>query len=233
MTQQGQWVCCGPDRAFACNIAAGRVISFGNTPNGWNLTVELEAPGDANRKLQEVMDIMITGKTFKRNKQKVEQMRGLLRVIKQMWTGRRDATSVPPLQHFGVQGTDRLVRPNERSLEPFLGTDGEETMMDHHGNDDAGETSAVKSKIQPMKASDQEIATTHAAITHIAIGVVLVLVALDGQTLTDDSGTSRTVFPQQTWTVGSSLMAPFRRRGMTVETLMEPLRFWWWKSSGA
>ena len=31
--------------------------------------------------------------------------------------------------------------------------------MDHHGDDDAGETSAVRSKMQSMKSSDQEIAT--------------------------------------------------------------------------
>ena len=34
--------------------------------------------------------------------------------------------------------------------------------MDHHGDDDAGETSTVKPKIQPMKPSDQEIATREA-----------------------------------------------------------------------
>ena len=44
----------GPDRAF------GRVIPFESTPNGWNLTVELEAPNDVNCKLQEIMDIMMT-----------------------------------------------------------------------------------------------------------------------------------------------------------------------------
>ena len=41
----------------------------------------------------------------------------------------------------------RLVRPHERSLEPFTETDGDETMMDNPGDDDAGETAAVKSKI--------------------------------------------------------------------------------------
>ena len=35
-------------------------------------------------------------------------------------------------------------------------------MMDNLGGDDAGETNAVKSKIQPMKPSDQEIATQEA-----------------------------------------------------------------------
>ena len=32
MTQQGQWVCFGPDRAFAYKIESGRVIPFTNTP---------------------------------------------------------------------------------------------------------------------------------------------------------------------------------------------------------
>ena len=48
MTQQGQGVCFGPDRAFAYKIETGRVIP--STPNGWNLTVELEAPNGANSK---------------------------------------------------------------------------------------------------------------------------------------------------------------------------------------
>ena len=38
-------------------------------------------------------------------------------------------------------------------------------MMDNPGDDDAGGISAVKSKIQPMKPSDQEIAT-HEACVH-------------------------------------------------------------------
>ena len=42
----------------------GRVIPLESTPNGWNLTVELEAPNDANSKLQEVMDMMMTEKRF-------------------------------------------------------------------------------------------------------------------------------------------------------------------------
>ena len=52
MTQQGQWVSFGPGGAFAYTIDTGRVIPFESTPNGWNLTVELEAPNDANNKLQ-------------------------------------------------------------------------------------------------------------------------------------------------------------------------------------
>ena len=64
MTQQGQWVCFGPDRVFAYKIETGRVILFESTPNGWNLTVEPEAQNDANNKLQEIMDIMMT-ETFR------------------------------------------------------------------------------------------------------------------------------------------------------------------------
>ena len=59
----------------------------------------------------------------------------------------------------------RAARPQEPSLEPLTGTDGDETMMDNPGADDAGETSAVRSKIQPMKPSDQEMAT-HEACGH-------------------------------------------------------------------
>ena len=40
---------------------------FENMPNGLNLTVELEAPDDAYRKLQEIMDTM-------RAEKRVEQM---------------------------------------------------------------------------------------------------------------------------------------------------------------
>ena len=50
MTQQGQWVCFGPDDAFAYKVETGRVIPFESTPNGCNLTAELEAPNDANSK---------------------------------------------------------------------------------------------------------------------------------------------------------------------------------------
>ena len=59
MTAQGQWVCFGPDRAFAYKIETGRVIPFESTPTGWNLTMELEAPENANKKLQEAMDTKI------------------------------------------------------------------------------------------------------------------------------------------------------------------------------
>ena len=52
MTQQGQWVCFGLDRAFAYKTE----------------TVELEAPNDANSKLQDIMDIMMTEKRLNRRR---------------------------------------------------------------------------------------------------------------------------------------------------------------------
>ena len=82
----------GPDRAFAYTIDTGRVIPSESTPNGWNLTVELVAPNDANSKLQEVMDSMMTEKRLEET-EKSEHMRGLPRAIKQMLTGRKDVSS--------------------------------------------------------------------------------------------------------------------------------------------
>ena len=61
-------------------------------PNGWNLTDELEAPDDANSKLQEVNDISMTEKRVEQT-EKIEHMRGLPHAIKQMLTGRKDVSS--------------------------------------------------------------------------------------------------------------------------------------------
>ena len=58
MTQQGHWVCFGPDRAFAYKPETGRVIPFEPTGSGWNLTMELEAPADANEKVQSAVEAM-------------------------------------------------------------------------------------------------------------------------------------------------------------------------------
>ena len=65
---------------------------------------------------------------------------------------------------FWVAG-HRPVKPHEGSLEPLTETDGDETVMDNPGDDDPGETSAGKSKIQPIKPSGQEVAT-HEACGH-------------------------------------------------------------------
>ena len=77
----------------------------------------------------------------------------------------------------------RLVRPSERSLEPLVETAGDETTMDNPGDDDSGETIAVKSKIQHRIKRLPH--TKHVVIIRIAIGAVLMLVALGGQTLTN------------------------------------------------
>ena len=82
MTQQGQRVCPGPDRAFAYKIDTGRVTPWESTPNGWNLAVEPKAPNDANRKSQEVMDIMHTEQL--EEIQEVEHMSAPARVFKQI-----------------------------------------------------------------------------------------------------------------------------------------------------
>ena len=89
MTREGQWVCFGPDRAFAYKIETGRVIPFESTPNVLKLTVELEAPNNANNKSQEIMDIMMTKKRLDHT-EKIEHMKGVPDVIKQMLTARKD-----------------------------------------------------------------------------------------------------------------------------------------------
>ena len=115
MTQQGHWGCFGSDRAFAYQIEIGRVIPLESTPNGWNLTVELKAPNDANSNFQEVMDKMMTEKGLEQT-EKIKHMRGLPHAIEQMLTGRKDVFSLQP-------------------LEPLTETDGDETMMDNAGDD--------------------------------------------------------------------------------------------------
>ena len=219
MTQQGQLVCFGTERAFANKMETGKVIPFEGTPKGWNFTVELEAPNNANNKLQEVMDIMMTEKRLEQTG-KIEHMRGLSQVLKQMLTGRKDVFCTT-FTNFSV-ARHRLARPHERSLEPLTETDGDETVMDNPGDEDAGETSAVKSKIQPMKPSDQEIAT-HEACGHYPYRDWCR--ACDGGTGRWDAHTrrheNRTVCLWRAWIMGSSLMET------TVGTQGEPLRFWW------
>ena len=94
----------------------------------------------------------------------------------------------------------------ERSLEPLTETDRDEKMMDNPGDDDAGKTSAVKSKIQPLKPSDQQIAT------HEACGHYLYRDWCRAcwwhwavNTLTNDGMKNKTVCLCRAWTTGSSL----------------------------
>ena len=134
MTQQRQWECFGFDRAFACNRETGRVIPFESTLNGWNLAIELEAPNDANSKLQEVMDIMIT----KKRTEQTEKMPHANKQIDVDWT--TEGTSFWVARH-------RPVRPIERSLEPLTQTDGDDAMMDNPRDDDAGETNPTNEAI--------------------------------------------------------------------------------------
>ena len=75
---------------------------------------------------------------------------GTIECVQKLDPEQDDGLSQKLEQKFG----HKLVR----SLEPLTETDGDETMMDNPGNDDAG----VKSKIQPMKPSEQEIATPEA-----------------------------------------------------------------------
>ena len=104
---------------------------------------------------KKIMYIMVTEQRLEQT-EKIEHIRRLPHAIKQMLTGRKDVSSFTT---FWV-AEHRPVRPHERPLEPLTETDGDET-----GDDDAGETSAVKSKLQPMKPTDQEI-DTHEACGH-------------------------------------------------------------------
>ena len=97
MTQQGQWVCFGPDPAFACKINVGRAKSLENT---------LEAPSDVNRKLEEVMDIMMTEQRLEKT-EKVEHLRRLPHAIEQVLSGPQKTHS------FGWQSTDLLYKTSD------------------------------------------------------------------------------------------------------------------------
>ena len=156
---------------------------------------------------QEVMDIMMTEKRLQ-----IEHMRGLHHAIKRMWTGRKDVSSFWVAEHGPV-------RPHERSLEPLTGTDGCGTMMDNLVDDDAGETSAVRSQIQPVKPSDQEIAT-HEACGHCPYrDWYRACVGVTGRTLTNDGMKNKTVClcEHGLWVL--------HRWGDDGEKTREPLRF--------
>ena len=112
MTQQGQWVCFGPDRPFAHKIDTGRVLPFESTT----------VPNEANSKLQEVIDIMMTEQRLEQV-EKVEHGKGLPHAIKQMLTGHS--------RHTFCGGR----APSERSLEPLTDTEGDETVMNQHDDD--------------------------------------------------------------------------------------------------
>ena len=103
MTEQGQWVCFGPDRAFAYKIDTGRVVPFENTPSGWNLTVELEAPSDANEKLRTVMEVAASERRL--NQKSTAARCSLPDKVLQMINGSQRVASPSSDQNpFGWQG---------------------------------------------------------------------------------------------------------------------------------
>ena len=100
MTAQGQWVCFGPDRAFAYKIETGRVIPFKPTPTGWNLTMELEALENANRKLQQVMDTKIAEMRTGSQSPGLNPLGGLPTRVREL------IEESAPLHPFGWQGSN-------------------------------------------------------------------------------------------------------------------------------
>ena len=130
MTQQGQWVCFGPDRA----LATGRVIPFESTPSGWNLRVEF-----SKHQMRPTAKLQASHGHHDET-EKIEHMRGLPHAIKQNVVRTEGCVF---FSTFSVAG-HRLVRPQERSLIPLTVTDGDETMMDNPGDDDGWGTCAVK-----------------------------------------------------------------------------------------
>ena len=57
MTKQGQWVVFSPSEGFAYQPQSKRMVKFDNTPTGWDLTVELEAPNEANKRIEEYAQV--------------------------------------------------------------------------------------------------------------------------------------------------------------------------------
>ena len=101
MTEKGQWVCFGPDRAFAYKIDTGRVIPSEPTETGWNLTVELEAPYYANEKLNAALEVAESAQRVDQRLQSTP-MGELPSKVMQLITGTFDATH--PSHPFGWPG---------------------------------------------------------------------------------------------------------------------------------
>ena len=64
MTNKGQWVVFGPPGGFCYQPKLKRLVNFDNTPTGWDLTVELEAPAEANRRLEEYVEVKEAERTI-------------------------------------------------------------------------------------------------------------------------------------------------------------------------
>ena len=97
-----------------------------STPNGWNLTTELEAPNDASSQLQEVTDIMMTEKRL----EPMENIEHISCIQTDVDWNTEDAS------FWVAESTDWSDQANEQ-LEPLTDTDGDETMMDNLGDDGA------------------------------------------------------------------------------------------------
>ena len=77
----------GPGRVFAHKVETGRVIPFETRPMGGTSQLN-SSTDDANSKLQDVMDIIMTDKRLEQTE--FEHMRGLRHAIKQILTVRKD-----------------------------------------------------------------------------------------------------------------------------------------------
>ena len=94
--------------------------------------------------------------------------------------------------------------------------------MDNPGDDDIRETSAVKSKTQPMKPSDQEVATHEARGPHPYRDWCRACVGGSGR-----SDAHKQQRDEQNSSPVESMDNGFFTDGMTVSTPREPLRFRW------
>ena len=54
----GQWVVFGPGVGFAYHPGQDRKVEFESTPTGWDLTVDLSAPDEANKQIAEKLQAL-------------------------------------------------------------------------------------------------------------------------------------------------------------------------------
>ena len=106
MTEQGQWVCFGPDKAFAYKIDTGRVIPSEPMPTGWDLMLELEAPNDANNMLNTMMEVAASERRVNRGLATAAAT-GLPAKVAQLISGVSDDSEIvqrQPCPLFGWRG---------------------------------------------------------------------------------------------------------------------------------
>ena len=123
-----------------------------------------------------------------------------------------------------AESTDWSDQANEQ-LEPLTDTDGDETMMDNLGDDGARGNWCGQIEKPTNEAIGSRYCCTRGmrSLIHIEIGAALVLVALDGRTLTNDRVKNKTVYLWRAWIIGSSRLLT------TASTPRAPLRFRWHK----